>query len=80
MNQEILDEEKIKSKNFSNEMAAMQLDDDIYKYLGISLSEIPFIDESTSNTCTNTYCQNSCIDLPAAVASSKFFRYQPLTR
>ncbi len=79
MENEILEEERLKSKNFGREIVAMKLDDEIYKYLGISLSDIPFIDESTSNTRINTNCQNSCIDLPAEVASSNYFRYQPLT-
>ena len=57
----------------NDDLETMRLDNDLYKYLGISLSEIPFIDESTSNTC-----QNSCMDLPAAVSSSKYFNYQPL--
>lgn len=57
-----------------NDLDGMRLDDDLYRYLGISLSEIPFIDESTSNTCQNSYR-----DLPAAVnSSSKYFNYQPL--
>lgn len=36
----------------SNKLA---LDSDVYKYLGISLSEIPFIDEDSK--------ANSCVDL-----------------
>ena len=86
MDQNIIEEEEnLKSGNFNGEMAPMQLDNEIYKYLGISLSEIPFIDEdnndeSTSNTRTNTCCQGSFINLPAATKdSSNFFNYQPLT-
>lgn len=78
MDEQLFDEEKLKSNQFIREVTTMRLDNEVYRYLGVSLSEIPFIDETTSNTRTNT-CQNSCLDLPNTVNSSNFFNYQPLT-
>ena len=48
-----------KPNSFLNEIGTMNLENEIYKHLGVSLSQIPVIDDTPLNSCINTR-QNSC--------------------
>lgn len=53
------EENNLKPNGFLDEIGTMRLENEIYKQLGVSLSQIPFIDETPLSSCINTR-QNSC--------------------